>query len=79
MRYVFITHSWFMQSKGWHVKESKAKTYNEAENEAKIMMVDSKEGLLHIDYMIIEIGENERLNKKNKLTFKERLTGKIIK
>ena len=61
MRYILIEHNWFVDSKGFKVHESNAKTFEEAQNESYSIIGKRSHGFRHVAVKILEIEESERL------------------
>ncbi len=76
MRYIVVFHNWFVSSNGFTVKTLDAKDREGAEKEAKIMCYELDMTFSKCAYTVVEIASNERASK---LTFKERLFGRLYK
>lgn len=74
MKQIIVLHNFWMKSEGFEVIFPDTKTYEEAADMASILCYDKTTQFNHCSYKIIEIVENKR---NRKLSFKERITGKI--
>ena len=74
MRYMIVAHNFWMGSKGWKIWHSKAKTEREAYEEAMVFKAEREGTFSHWACEVIEIANHERLRR---LSFRERLTGKM--
>ena len=75
-RFIAVSHHWFTGSEGLSVIELNSKSRHEAEKEAALIQVESHSNFKRCATIAVEIGSDEVLMPR-KLTWKERLTGKI--
>jgi hypothetical protein len=76
MRYLMVTHKWFVDSKGFSVQELNADNLEHAKLKAAKHQIEIDSIFSHARCDVIEIGDNEHLAPK-KLTMWERLSGQL--
>jgi hypothetical protein len=55
MKYIIVIHSWFVDSKGWEVKEITASDLKEAKKIAKEMAWDKNSAFNRTDFKVIPV------------------------
>lgn len=75
-RYIGVFHYWFIQSKG-HEAIELGDDLQRARELADHHLANTTDNFKSGGYAIVRIGKGERLLKPRKLTWRERLTGKI--
>lgn len=76
MRYVAVVHSWFVHSKGFEVKEIEASTEKEAQTHADAFAHQVGDDFKSTAVILLKIGK-ERIIEPRRLTWKERISGRI--
>ena len=74
-RFIAVIHGWHVSSKGFNVHELKAFTQEEAQKEACWLKEQREADFDRCAYVVVEIDDREHLPRR--LTWRERLTGKI--
>ncbi|CAM4002291.1 hypothetical protein PSWA111526_22755 [Pseudomonas wadenswilerensis] len=74
-RYIAVIHGWHVHSKGFNVHQLSATNYDEAEREACWLNQQRDAPFDRCAYVVVEIDGREHLPRR--LTWRERLTGKI--
>lgn len=74
-RFIAVIHGWHVSSKGFNVHELKAVTQEEAQKEACWLKEQREADFDRCAYVVVEIDDREHLPRR--LTWRERLTGKI--
>lgn len=75
-KYLAVTHRWFVDSKGFHVKEFEAENDDIAERERLVINDRLAENFKHASTKLIRLEPDLRISPR-RLTWRERLTGKI--
>ncbi|WP_144409437.1 hypothetical protein [Martelella endophytica] len=75
--YVAVIHSWFISSKGFEVFDIDAENEEAAWSVAKSRCYDADSTFNHAAVTVIEIGPDERSGSSLRLTWKERISGKL--
>jgi len=78
MKFLTIFHGWFVNDKGFEVKELEAKDIEDAYTQATVLKYKRETTFKHISFKVIPI-EDSDIFMPRKLTWKERITGKIYK
>ena len=73
-KYLIVLHCWFVESKGFHVYEIDADSYEEASAKADTLQLGHTETFSHCARTIIMIQKNLP-PRKRKLTWLERIMG----
>jgi len=76
MKFLMITHNWFVDSKGFEVEQIEAKDEKDAKDQMDLITFRKQGGLRHAASKLI-ILENEDVFANRELTWTERLTGKL--
>jgi hypothetical protein len=77
-KFIIVVHSWFIDSKYFQVEEIQSESKLEAEKEAAYITKQMETTFRKCAYKVIEIHKNEHIKiNTRKLTWKERVTGKI--
>lgn len=76
-RFIAVVHGWFISSNGFNVHALKATDKAEAHKEATLLSHQRDSTFDKCAFVVIEIDEIERLKGSRKLTWRERLTGRI--
>lgn len=74
-RFIAVVHGWHVQSKGFDVHELCASNPESADDEACLLAARRDAAFDRTAYVVVEIDDHERLTRR--LTWRERLTGKI--
>ena len=74
-RFIAVIHGWHVSSKGFNVHELKSVTQEEAQKEACWLKDQREADFDRCAYVVVEIDDREHLPRR--LTWRERLTGKI--
>jgi hypothetical protein len=74
-RFIAVVHGWHVESNGFDVHELAARTERGADDEACRLAARRDTAFDRTAYVVVEIGDRERLPRR--LTWRERLTGKI--
>ncbi|WP_353228525.1 hypothetical protein [Pseudomonas qingdaonensis] len=74
-RFIAVVHGWHVESKGFDVHDLTASTAQAADDEACLIAARRDAAFDRTAYVVVEIGDRERLPRR--LTWRERLTGKI--
>ena len=78
MKYVVVLHSWFVDCEGFKVEEIEAEDENAAYREAVFLKHKMERSHKSVAFKIVPIGDTEKFMPR-KLTWRERLTGRIKK
>ena len=76
MRYVAVVHSWFIDSKGFQIREIEASSEDEAQLHADAFAHQVRDDFKSTAVILLKIGK-DRVIKPRRLTWKERLLGRI--
>ena len=74
-KYIIVYHYWFVNHIAWETQEVVCNDEEEAYNIAINHKYNTEDSLNECQFNVTEIANNERINK---LTWKERLLGKIL-
>ncbi|KJK14851.1 MULTISPECIES: hypothetical protein [Pseudomonas] len=74
-RYIAVIHGWHVESKGFDVHELVAGTPQAADDEACLLAARRDAAFDRTAYVVVEVDDREHLPRR--LTWRERLTGKI--
>ncbi len=78
MKFIAVFHGWFVDDKGFEVKELEANDLEDAYKQAIVLKHKRETTFKHIAFKVIPIEDSE-IFMPRKLTWKERITGKIYK
>ena len=76
MRFLVVTHEWFVDSKGFDVQEVEADSLAQAITEGIVIQYRKAGAMNHCAFKVVAVEDHERLASR-KLTWAERLTGKL--
>lgn len=77
-KFIIVFHTWFIDSKGFIAEEIQCDSKLEAEKEAAYINQQLGSTFLKCAYKVIEIHKTEQIKiNARKLTWKERITGKV--
>lgn len=74
-RFIGVVHGWHVDSRGFDVHQLKARTKDQAEDEALLLAVRRDSIFDRTACVVVEIDDREHLPRK--LTWRERLTGNL--
>ncbi|MDD2056559.1 hypothetical protein NPS58_03750 [Pseudomonas putida] len=74
-RFIAVVHGWHVSSKGFDVHELNATTQQTADDEACLLAARRDAAFDRTAYVVVEVDDREHLPRR--LTWRERLTGKI--
>lgn len=74
-RFIAVIHGWHVESKGFDVHELEAGTIEQARMEAAYIKDGRETTFDRCAYVVVEIDDREHLPRR--LTWRERLTGKV--
>lgn len=77
MRYIAVVHSWFVHSKGFEVRELEVTNDKDAKTQADAFAHEVSEDFKSTAVVLLKIGAGERIFKPRRLTWKERILGRI--
>lgn len=75
-KFIIVIHGWHVSSNGFTVHEVEADSIEEAQKEGALLCYRREKAFDKCAYRVIEIGERQVV-KPRKLTFIERITGRI--
>lgn len=76
-RFIAVIHGWHVESKGFNVCDLRAVDKKSADDEACLIAARRNDVFDRTAYAVIEIDDREHLPRK--LSWRERITGKISK
>lgn len=76
MRFLIVTHKWFVSSYGFNVKEVEAKNLSEAHKAGVLVKHDEEGDMRKCAFDVIALEDQEVLASR-KLTIMERLKGRL--
>ncbi len=74
-RFIAVVHGWHVESKGFDVHQLAARTVEGADDEACLFAARRDAVFDRTAYVVVEIDDREHLPRR--LTWRERLTGRI--
>ncbi len=74
-RFIAVIHGWHVDSNGFNLHELKATTPKEADDEACLLAARRDAVFDRTAYVVVEVNDREHLPRR--LTWRERLTGRI--
>jgi hypothetical protein len=74
-RFIGVVHGWHVDSKGFDVHQLKARTKSQAEDEALLISARRDATFDRTACVVVEIDDREHLPRK--LTWRERITGRL--
>lgn len=74
-RFIAVIHGWHVESKGFNVNELVATDQKSADDEALLLAARRREAFDRTAYVVVEVDDREHLTRR--LTWRERLTGRI--
>ena len=74
-RFIAVIHGWHVESNGFNVHELTARTQQMADDEACLLAARRNAAFDRTAYVVVEVDDREHLPRR--LTWRERLTGKI--
>ncbi|MBF8746843.1 hypothetical protein [Pseudomonas monteilii] len=74
-RFIAVVHGWHVESKGFDIHELTASTAQGADDEACLLAARRDAAFDRTAYVVVEIDDREHLPRR--LTWRERLTGRI--
>lgn len=77
MKFIAVTHTWFVNPKGCYVTEFEVKSKSEALDKGILINHEHEDDFCHSSTKVIQIGDMEEVYAPRKLTWKERFLGVI--
>lgn len=78
-RFIAVIHGWHVHSKGFNVHQIDAADKQQAEEKAAFLTMQRQGAFDECAYVLVEIQPEESIKQDRKLTWRERLTGKITR
>ncbi|MCS3605303.1 hypothetical protein [Erwinia rhapontici] len=75
-RFIVVIHGWHVHSNGFSVHQIDAIDNQEAAEKAAFLTMQRQKAFDKCAYVVVEIGQEEIINRARKLTWRERLTGR---
>jgi hypothetical protein len=76
-RFIAVIHGWHVSSNGFNVHELDATTKQEAAEKAAYLTTKRQSTFDNCAYVVVEIKPEETIKRPRKLTWRERLTGRV--
>lgn len=74
-RFIAVVHGWHVDSNGFNVHELKSTDRRQADDEACVLSARRNATFDRTSYVLVEVDDREHLPRK--LTWRERITGKL--
>lgn len=76
-RFITVIHGWHVHSNGFDVHQIEANTQQEAAEKAAYLTMQRQGKFDECAYVLVEIQSEEAIKQPRKLTWRERITGRV--